>query len=154
MPLVAAAIEALDAQHVAVVLRDGGTVGVNVDGHEHELTAEDVTLQMQPLEGYQVEREGAHAVALDLAIDDDLRSEMLAREVVRAVQGARKDAGLDVSDRIALELGGDDRLLDAAREHEAYIAAEVLAVSVAWDGRGGAVTQIEGAELRVSVTRA
>ena len=154
MPQVAAAIEALDAQHAAGVLRDGGTVGVNVDGHEYELTGEDVSLQMEPLEGYQVEREGAHAVALDLAVDAELRDEMLAREVVRAVQGARKDAGLDVSDRIVLELGGDPALIAAARTHAAYIAAEVLAVSIAWDGTGGTVARIEGMELRVSVTRA
>ncbi len=154
MPQVAAAIEALDAQHVAVVLRDGGTVGLNIDGHEHELTGEDVTLQMQPLEGYQVEREGAHAVALELGIDAGLREEMLAREVVRAVQGARKDAGLDVSDRIALELGGSAELLGAARAWEELIAGEVLAVSVAWDNAGGSAATIEGQELRISVTRA
>jgi len=53
---------------------------------------------MKPLVGYQVEREGAHAVALDLRLDDDLRREGLAREVVRAVQETRKRAGLDVSD--------------------------------------------------------
>ena len=154
MPLVVAAIAALDAQHAARVLRDGGTVGVNLDGHEHELTQDDVTLQMQPLEGYQIEREGAHAVALDLAIDSELRGEGLAREVVRAVQGARKEAGLDVSDRIALGLGGDPELIAAARSHEAYIAAEVLAVAVVCDGAGGTVARIEGMELRVSVTRA
>ncbi len=154
MPQVAAAIEALDAQHAAAVLRDGGTVGVNVDGHENELTGDDVSLHMQPLEGYHVEREGAHAVALDLAIDAELRDEMLAREVVRAVQGVRKDSGLDVSDRIVLELGGDPALIAAARTHEAYIAAEVLAVSSAWDGTGGTAARIGNLELRVSVTRA
>ena len=76
---------------------------------------------MQPLEGYQLEREGSHAVALELALDDELRREGLAREVVHAVQGARKAAGLAVEDRIALALGGDDELLDAARAHEAYV---------------------------------
>jgi isoleucyl-tRNA synthetase len=136
-----------------VTLRDGGSVGVDVEGHEHELTGDDVTLQMQPLEGYQLEREGAHAVALDLAVDDELREEMVAREIVRAVQSARKDAGFDVSDRIALELGGAPALVAAAGKHEAYIAAEVLAVSVAWDNAGGGVARIEGMDLRVSVTR-
>ncbi|MBA2349167.1 MAG: isoleucine--tRNA ligase [Solirubrobacterales bacterium] len=154
MPQAAAAIEALDAQHVAVVLREGGTVGLNVDGREHELTAEDITLQMEPLEGYQVEREGAHAVALDLAIDAELRAEMLAREIVRAVQSARKGAGLEVSDRIALALGGDAELLAAARSHETFISGEVLATSVAWGVADGATAQIEGMELRAAVRRA
>lgn len=154
MPLAAAAIEALDAQRVAVVLREGGTVGVNVDGSEHELTADDVSLQMEPLDGYQVEREGAHAVALDLGIDDELRVEMLAREVVRAVQGARKDAGLEVSDRIELTLGGDAVLIAAARAHEAYIAAEVLAVSVTWADVDGTVVTMEGMELQIGLIKA
>ena len=69
---------------------------------------------MKPLEGYQVEREGSHAVALELEIDDDLRDEGWAREIVHAVQTARRDAGLEVTDRIALTLDGDDALLAAA----------------------------------------
>ena len=89
---------------------------------------------MQPLEGYQLEREGTHAVALELALDEELRREGLAREVVRAIQEARKRAGLEVSDRIALTLGGDDELLDAARAHEPYVAGETLRRRVAYDG--------------------
>ena len=77
---------------------------------------------MQPLEGYQLEREGSHAVALELELDDELRREGLAREVVHAVQNARKAAGLEVEDRIELALGGDEELLAAAREHEDYVA--------------------------------
>ena len=85
---------------------------------------------MQPLEGYEVEAEAGRAVALALELDDELRREGLAREIVHAVQNARKQAGLDVSDRIALTLGGDDGLVEAARAHEAYIAGETLATSV------------------------
>ena len=92
---------------------------------------------MQPLEGYQLEREGSHAVALELALDDELRREGLAREVVHAVQNARQEAGLEVADRIVLTLGGDEELLAAARAHEGYLAGEVLAVGVHFDGNGG-----------------
>ena len=130
MPQVAAAVEALDADRVAVALREGRTVGVNVDGHDHELTADDLFVGLQPLEGFQVEREGGHAVALDLAMDDELRREGWAREVVRAVQGARKEAGLDISDRITLLLGGDEEIVSAAREFSSLIASEVLATKV------------------------
>ena len=69
-------------------------VGISVDGHDHELGADDLLLAMQPLEGYQLEREGSHAVALELELDDELRREGLAREIVHAVQNARKAAGL------------------------------------------------------------
>ena len=95
---------------------------IAIDGHDHELGPDDLPLAMQPLEGYQLEREGSHAVALELELDDELRREGLAREVVHAVQNARKAAGLDVEDRIALALGGDDELLAAARAHEGYVA--------------------------------
>ena len=73
MPMVAAAVAGLDPAHVAAALREGRTVAINVGGHDHELTAEDLLVSMKPLEGYQVEREGSHAVALELEIDDELR---------------------------------------------------------------------------------
>jgi isoleucyl-tRNA synthetase len=130
MPQVAAAVAALDPATL-----DGGThVGIHVDGIEHELGPDDVILTMRPLEGYQVEREGSHAVALDLEVDDELRREGWARDLVRAIQNARQESGLEVSDRIRLALSGDDELLVAAREHERYIAGETLAVDVDYAG--------------------
>ena len=136
MPQVAAAVEALDPVHVAKVVGDGGEVGINVDGDEHTLGPDELTLALQPLEGYEVEAEAGHAVALQLELDDELRREGLAREIVHAVQNARKEAGLEITDRIELTLGGDAELLEAAREHEPYLAGEVLATSVAYDGGG------------------
>ncbi len=130
MPLAAAAIAALDPAHVAEVVRDGGTVGIEVGGREHTLTAEDLILTMRAPAGYSVEREGAHAVALDLNLDEELRREGLAREIVHAVQNARRDAGLQVEDRISLWLDGDGPLLEAAEAHRDYLAGETLAVQL------------------------
>jgi isoleucyl-tRNA synthetase len=155
MPNVAAAVAALDADHVAVALREGRAVGLNVDGHEHELTDGDLLVGLQPLDGFQVEREGGHAVALDLAMDDELRREGWAREIVRAVQNARKDAGLEVSDRIALTLGGDAELVAVAEEFERLVADEVLATSVDFGGNGGGFSAtVDGRPLTIGVTRA
>jgi isoleucyl-tRNA synthetase len=155
MPQVAAAVEALDAGGVADQLEAGAEVGIAIDGKEHTLSTDDINLVMEPLEGYQVEAEAGHAVALELDLDDGLRREGLAREVVRAVQEARKQAGLEVSDRISLELGGDDELIAAAREHECYIAGETLATSVGYgaDGAGERAT-IDGRELLIAVSKA
>ncbi len=154
MPQVAAAVAALDAAHVAAVLAEGGEIGISIDGADHSLSAEDVTLALQPLDGYEVEAEAGHAVALALELDEELRREGLAREVVHAVQIARKDAGLEITDRIELSLGGDEELLAAAREHEAYLAGEVLATAVSYDGSGnGAGARIDGAELSIGVLR-
>ncbi len=153
MPQVAAAVEALDPVHVAKVMADGGEVGISIDGDDHTIGADEVTLALQPLEGYEVEAEAGHAVALQLELDDELRREGLAREIVHAVQNARKAADLDISDRIELSLGGDDELLAAAREHEPYIAGEVLATAVAYDANGPAI-RVDGRDLHISVNRA
>jgi isoleucyl-tRNA synthetase len=154
MPQAAAAIEALDAAHVAKALADGGEIGVNVDGTDHTIGPDDVTLALQPLEGYEVEAEAGHAVALQLELDDELRREGLAREIVHAVQNARKEAGLEITDRIELSLGGDPELLDAARAHEAYLAGEVLATALAYDATDGTTTKIDSRDLTISVARA
>ncbi|HSR94015.1 MAG TPA: isoleucine--tRNA ligase [Solirubrobacterales bacterium] len=151
MPQVAAAIEALDAVHVAAVMADGGQVGINIDGDEHTIGTEEVTLALQPLDGYEVEAEAGHAVALQLELDDELRQEGLAREIVHAVQNARKEAGLEITDRIRLAMGGDDTLIAAARAHESYIASEVLATSVAYDALDGVVATLDGQQLRIEL---
>jgi len=151
MPKAAAAIEALDPEHVAEAVRGERRIGINVDGAEHELGADDVSLVMQPLDGYQVEAESGRAVALALELDDELRREGLAREVVHAVQNARKEAGLEVTDRISLTLSGDAELLDATRSHEDYVTGETLATSIAYDGAGGEASTIEGRELRIAI---
>jgi isoleucyl-tRNA synthetase len=154
MPQVAAAVEALDAVHVAKVMADGGEIGINVDGDEHTIGPDEVSLALQPLDGYEVEAEAGHAVALQLELDDELRREGIAREIVHAVQNARKGAGLDISDRIELSLDGDDELIAAAREHEPYIAGEVLATAVAYDAGDGPTVRVDGHDLRINVTKA
>jgi isoleucyl-tRNA synthetase len=155
MPLVAAAVAGLDPGHVSAALREGEAVAVSVSGHDYELTADDLLVSMKPLEGYQVEREGSHAVALELELDEDLRFEGWGREIVHAAQAARRAAGLEVTDRIVLTLDGDEELLDAARAHERYIAAETLAVRVSYESLDGAEpVTIDGRPLRVGVALA
>jgi isoleucyl-tRNA synthetase len=109
---------------------------------------------LQPLDGYQVERAGTHAVALNLELDDELVREGLAREVVRAIQNARKEAGLNVEDRITLDLGGDADLLHAIRAHQDYIAGEVLAREISFNGaESGVDVDVKGRKLRVQLER-
>jgi isoleucyl-tRNA synthetase len=160
MPLAADAIAALDPARLAAAVRGGHGMGIAVGGREHTLSEQDVILTMKAPEGYSVEREGAHAVALDLSIDQSLLREGRSREIMHAVQNARKSAGLEVEDRIELILRGDSELLDAARENGPYLSGETLAVSVAL-GEGHATamdyqeqTEIEGLALEIALRRA
>jgi isoleucyl-tRNA synthetase len=163
MPLAAEAIAALDPAHVAAAVRDGGEVGISVAGREHTLTADDLLLSMRAPDGYSVEREGAHAVALDLTIDADLRREGRAREIVHAVQNARKSAGLRVEDRIELALYGAPELMDAAVTYTDYVAGETLAAAVDLGGAAAPQssstdyaeqTEIDGLPLSIGLSRA
>ena len=90
---------------------------------------------------------------LDTAVTPELAAEGTARDVVRVVQQARRDAGLDVSDRIALTLDGPGAVLDAVRAHEAFVAGEVLARAVGYGpvpdtAATGAVAGPDGAAPR------
>jgi isoleucyl-tRNA synthetase len=92
-------------------------------------SSEDLAVGLLPGEGF---------VVLDTQVTPALAAEGLARDLVRAVQQARRDAGLHVSDRISLVVGGSQLVQDAARTHESLIAAETLATSyeVVADGTG------------------
>jgi isoleucyl-tRNA synthetase len=109
---------------------------------------------MKPLEGDQVEREGSHAVALEIEIDDQLRVDGWARDIVRAIQNARQAAGLEVADRIALSLDGDPDLIGAAQAHEAFIAGETLAVAVSYESVEAEPVTIDGRPLCIGVALA
>jgi isoleucyl-tRNA synthetase len=137
---------------VGDALREGNPVHINVGGTEHALGAADLLVAMKPLDGYQLEHQGSHAVALELALDEDLLLEGLAREIVHAVQGARKDAGLEVEDRINLQLGGHERLLRAVSLHKDWIAREVLALRLDLGPvDGGSQLSVDGMAFRVEL---
>ena len=114
---------------------------------------------MQPLEGYQLEAEAGTRSRWSSTSTTSCAARALAREIVHAVQNARKGAGLEVEDRIELTLGGDDELLDAVRAHEDYVAGETLAANLAFDGAQPAGTHtetasIDGSRLGIALRRA
>ncbi|MCW2711964.1 MAG: isoleucine-tRNA ligase, partial [Marmoricola sp.] len=128
-PRVAAAIAAADAEALSKALSADGRASVDVDGGPVEVLPDEVIVSERPREGWSVVNEQGETVALDLEISPELRRAGLAREVVRMVQEARKAAGFEVSDRIALTWHATGEVADAVTEHGALIAEEVLASS-------------------------
>jgi len=131
----------------------GVTVG-GVDLVEGEytldLTVADDSVAVAFLDG------GGFAV-LDTVTTPELEAEGLARDVVRAVQQARRDADLDVSDRIVLTLGADEVADAAVRTHQQLIAGETLSTSVEIVPLGADATTTDvgdGAKVTVEVSRA
>jgi isoleucyl-tRNA synthetase len=128
-PAVAAAVAELPEDQVRV-LQEGTPVPVTVDGETVEITPEMVSFEQLDREGIVTKAEGAVAIALDVRLTDALVREGLARDIIRHLQELRKDAGLELTDRITLKVGGDELLTSVCAEHAETIRAETLAVSL------------------------
>jgi isoleucyl-tRNA synthetase len=123
---VAAYAASLDTAALQQLERGESHTGMLV-GEAIALHPDDVVVERDVVTDWPVASEGAFVVALDPQVTPELASEGLARELVNRIQRLRKDAGYDVSTRIALAIEGDAALLDAARQHRDYICHETLA---------------------------
>ena len=128
-PAVADAIAASDPAALLAEVRANGSTTLTVSELGDVSIAEgDVVITETPREGWAVAADAGESIALDLTITDDLRRAGLAREIVRAIQEARKNSGLDVADRISVYWSSaDEDVLATMSEHGEMIGAEVLA---------------------------
>jgi isoleucyl-tRNA synthetase len=151
-PKVAAAVTSADPAGLVHALRDSGSVAVEADEvGKVDLTPDDVIITERPRSGWAVESAAGETVALDLTVTPELRRAGLVREVIRLVQEARKNSGLDITDRIDLWWRTSDAELAAAlRAHGDEVAGEVLANT--WqDGEPDAdLSPVQDEELRLT----
>jgi isoleucyl-tRNA synthetase len=121
-----------------------------------ELVEGEFTLKMAAAEGSagSALADGLGMVMLDIEVTPELAAEGTARDVIRLVQQARRDAGLDVSDRIDLGLGVSESTRRRLAAFSEMIATETLAVSLAWvEGEPNASVDDEPMHISVSVVR-
>ncbi|MCY3809087.1 MAG: isoleucine--tRNA ligase [Gemmatimonadetes bacterium] len=111
-------------------VRRGEQVTIEVGGASEKVSGAELQIVEEAREGWVVRSEGGYAVALDPTLDEPLRREGLARELVNRIQRLRKDSGLQVTDRIRLLVAGGDDVQAAAREHSGAIRRETLAEAV------------------------
>jgi len=120
------ALAQLDAAAVAARAARGEPVELELEGETIELAPETLLIETKAADGLACAEEGGYLVGLDTALTEDLLREGLARELVRSVQEARKQAGLSVADRIVLAVRGDEAVSAALEAHRDYIAGETL----------------------------
>jgi isoleucyl-tRNA synthetase len=166
-PQVAAAVPDMP---VALIrqLADGESVTIEVEGIPRLIAPDDVAIIRRAAGAAVVQENGGYGVALDPTITPELRAEGLAREVISRVQRLRKEARLDVSDRIAVAIAGDAELEGAVATHRGRIADEVLAVRLLLgteagspfhaDGNGSTwtatqVVDVDGRSIRLALTK-
>ena len=153
---VAKAIEALDPAMCATAVENGESIAIEIGGERHDLGSDDLDVRHREMDGYAVAYEGGVVAGLSLTLTDELRTEGKAREIVHAVQNARRQAGFEVADRIRLSLSGGD-VARVLAEFESHIAGEVLALDVT-NGRPEPGMHVEtmaldGAEVAIGVVR-
>ncbi|HET9887854.1 MAG TPA: DUF5915 domain-containing protein, partial [bacterium] len=155
MKAVGAAIAALGTPELEKLERSG-VVTVNAAGEPREIRREEVIITHVDPAGWAMEREGGWSVAIDLTIDEDLRAEGFARELVNKIQFMRKNAGFDITDRIEVSVQTTDALWNAIERHHALICNETLADRLAQEENEGEAReewQINGEPATLSLRR-
>ena len=129
MKLVAQAIQNLNEAQIQE-LEKQGTLTVNINNKHCILEATDVVVNSKDVEGWLVASEQGVTVALDIQMNETLRLEGMARELVNRLQNMRKDLGFDVTDKIEITLKESDELNAILNENKAYIQHEILATTI------------------------
>lgn len=125
MKLIASAINKLSADDIKNI-EQKEQLDIEINGKNVILGLEDVEITSQDIEGWLVANDGALTVALDVTINEDLRNEGIARELVNRIQNLRKDSGFEVTDKIEVQLQDDAHIVEAVSSNEAYIKSETL----------------------------
>ena len=133
VPAWAKVIEAMTPGQIAA-LSTTGSVELEMDGTRAAFAPGEVVVRFDGVGDFAVAGTTSMVTGVNTVIDDDLRAEGMAREIINKVQNLRKKSGLEVSDRIALVITGPGQVQDAVLAHGERIRGETLAVSVAADG--------------------
>ena len=162
VPAIKAALEGMQGPAAAEAGRlaeAGQPFSVEVDGQQLEMLPDEVIVETSAPQGYAVAEDGGVLVALDTTLTPELKLEGAARDLVRAIQDARKEAGLAISDRIALYLraedGAGETVQRLAAEHGATVQGETLAtelqLSAAPAGAHRAEVVLEGGIVEIGI---
>ncbi len=150
MKAAAAAIAALPSSEAAALAR-GEAVKVAIQGTEVEISAEEVILRREPLEGLVVAAEGDVVVALETALTAALIAEGLMREFVSKVQAIRKEADLEVTQRIELCVRADDEVMAALEAWQDTILEEVQGDALVFGDPAGDPVELNGHEVTITI---
>ena len=129
-PKIRAAISGMDQAELAARFQAGETVEIEADGEIYAVEPEDVEVRTSPRVGYSVAEDGGYLVAVTTDLTPELEQEGYARELVRRIQQLRKDANLEISDRIVTYIENTDLLHDVLVTFGRYIRQETLSVDL------------------------
>ena len=156
VPAICEALVGADAGRIAAAAAAETSFEIEVNGETITFEPEDVLIETSSAEGYACAEEGGYLVGLDTRLSDDLRTEGLARELIRTAQDARKQADFEVSDRIVLRIQGSTGVQAALATHRELIMSETLAIEWGAEGFEGTFTtshELDGESWTISLER-
>ncbi|MGB3591757.1 MAG: isoleucine--tRNA ligase [Nonlabens sp.] len=142
MGTIAGKIKQLDKDQIAQ-LEMNGQMELDVNGETIELMLEEVEITSSDIEGWLVATQSGITVALDITLTAKLIEEGIARELVNRIQNIRKDAGLEVTDRINVVVASQEQVDAAITSNAQYIKDEVLADNLTVTSQSNHGTKIE-----------
>ncbi|MDC6388082.1 isoleucine--tRNA ligase [Maribacter sp. PR1] len=125
MKQIATAIGALNQEDIQKIEQEG-ELSLQIENKSIILQFQDVEISSQDIEGWLVASSGKTTVALDVTINDDLKKEGIARELVNRIQNLRKESGFEVTDKIDIKILKDGLVEQAVTSNLNYIKAETL----------------------------
>ncbi|WP_337785364.1 DUF5915 domain-containing protein, partial [Prevotella sp.] len=135
-------------------LQTAGSINVSVDGQDVTVEAADVEIISEDIPGWLVSNEGNLTVALEVELNDELRNEGMARELINRIQNIRKDNGFEITDRINVVITPDASVEAALQGYAEYIKTQVLADSVELAVNDGVEAAVDELNINIKVTKA
>ena len=129
MKAAAQAINALDQKAIAEIEKSG-IYNLVIDNNTFELSLDDFEISTEDIPGWQVANDNTLTVALDITLSEELKAEGMARELVNRIQNLRKEKGFELTDRIAIRLESNEKILPAIDRFKNYITSETLALGL------------------------
>ena len=155
MKSINAAVAEMTQEQIAS-LETNGNIVLNVEGVDAVIETADVEIYSEDVPGWTVANEGALTVALDVEVTDELRQEGIAREIVKKIQTMRKEGGLDIVDRIVVNISKNNISDEAVNKFADYISNQVLADSlqIADNIDNGEAVELDDAIIYISIAKA
>lgn len=138
-------------QEEIVEIEKKGEISVDIMEKSYILTLNDVEITSQDIEGWLVASANGITVALDITINDMLRKEGIARELVNRIQNIRKDSGFEVTDKIKVTMQDQEQIREAVLANEDYIKSETLTLEIAFVSELAAGVDVEFDELSTRI---
>ncbi len=132
MKQLGAAIKSMSAAQISQLESAGSYTFTEIEG-EPTVTTDDVEIIAEDIPGWLVSSGSEITVALDVDPSDELKAEGLARELINRIQNQRKSTGLEITDKVEVTVKGDEATAKAIELFGSYMAAQVLATSLAQD---------------------